>query len=268
VATVWVEFDGLRVAVLSALPEVVLDAERAFRAMIVSGDDRAAPVIARLEIDRCGDDYQVSGSGLSAPERGQLSEARRAVRYHTTRAFLEARPEWFWVHAAAASRDGRAVLVPGERARGKSTLVTALARAGWRYLSDDAVPLDMADHRAAPFPLTPHVRSGPGGIMAPESIFALPKRDVELEPDMICREAVPITELVFVRFEPGASAFLTPARPGEAALGLLESCLNYPYLGARAVRYAAELVQRAPAVRLTFGDVTAAVRLLDATPAR
>jgi hypothetical protein len=51
--------------------------------------------------------------------------------------------------------------------------------------------------------------------------------------------------------------------PGEVVLGLLESCLNFREHGSRAVRYAADLAGRVPAATLTFGDVSAAVRLLD-----
>jgi hypothetical protein len=262
-----VAFDGLRVVVQSPVPRIVAEVERMFRAMIVRDDDPGdgAPVVAALEVDRWGDGYRVAGSGLAAPECGPLAEVRRALRYHTTRAFLDARAGRFWVHAAAARRDHRTVLAPGDRGRGKSTLVTSLARAGWLYLSDEAVPIDMAGDLAAPFPLTPQVRVDPGVDLAPEAVAALDRRDVELGRDAICPEPARITELVFVRWVPGASAALAPVAPGEAALGLLGSCLNYSHHGERAVRYAADLVRRLPAARLTFGDVDAAVRLLDAT---
>ena len=124
--------------------------------------------------------------------------------------------------------------------------MTSLARAGWRYLSDEVVPLDMADDRAAPFPLTPNVRIGSGRSLTPEAVAALDKHDVELGPGSICREAVRITELVFVRYVPGASASLAVATPGEAALELLESCLNFLHHGSRAVQYAADLARRLP----------------------
>ena len=262
VSTVSIGFDGLCVAVRSRAPEVIAEVERTFRAMLIRPEDRGdVPVVARLEVDRWGDGYRVAGGGVT-PEHGSLREARRAVRYHTTRAFLEARPERFWVHAAAACRGRRAMLLAGHRGRGKSTLVTSLARAGWRYLSDEAVPLDMTADLAAPYPLTPNVRIGPGRNLTPEAVAALDKHDVQLGPGAICREAVRITELVFVQYLPGASATLAAAAPGEAALELLESCLNYPRHGRWAVRYAADLARRVPATRLTFGDVDAAVRLL------
>jgi hypothetical protein len=146
--------------------------------------------------------------------------------------------------------------------------VAGLVRAGWQYLSDEAVPLDMADDRAAPFPLTLQVRIGPTAVLAPEAVAALAKRDVPLAPSAIRRAPVPVTGVVFVRYVPGAPAVLDPVPPGAAALELLESCLNFAHHGSRAVRYAADAMRRLPAARLTFGDTGAAVQLLESGTAR
>jgi hypothetical protein len=265
VRTVRVRFDGLCVSVESSAPEVLAEVERAFRAMVVGppGGGDVDTVVATLSVTRLDDGYEISKSGAEAAERGPLAEVRRAIRYHTTRAFLEARTEWFWVHAAAARRGGRGVLLPGSRGSGKSTLVTALVRAGWRYLSDEAVPLDPASDRAVPFPLTPEVRMGPRRSLSREAVSALCKREGALDRSAICREPARITEIVFVRFAPGVSAILEPVTAGEAALQLLDGCLNFQHLGPRAVRYAAEAAGRLAARRLTFGDEDAAARLLD-----
>lgn len=263
---VGIGFDGCRVVVRSAAPELIVAVERTFGVMVLPrGDGTApAPVVARLEVERAGGGYRVAGSGIR-PEEGPLEETRRAVRYHATRAFVEARPERLWLHAAAARRGPRVLVLPGERGCGKSTLVTALAGAGWQYLSDEAVPVDMAGDRAAPFPLTPHVRVGPAEDLAPDAVAALAKREVALSPEAVCREPVRITELVLVGYRPGAGATLRPATPGEASLDLLTSCLNFPHHGARAVRYAADVTGRLPVARLLWDDVNAAVRLLGRT---
>ncbi len=49
------------------------------------------------------------------------------------------------VHAAAAVRDDRAVLVAGDSAAGKSTLLAALIARGWRMLADDLTPVTLND---------------------------------------------------------------------------------------------------------------------------
>ena len=113
--TISVGFDGLRVTVRSPALEVVAEVERAFRAMIIRGgdEDDDARSVAKLDVDRLDGGYELTGLRVVAPERGSLGEIRRAVRYHTTRAFLEARTERFWVHAAAACRGRRAMFWQG-----------------------------------------------------------------------------------------------------------------------------------------------------------
>jgi hypothetical protein len=56
----------------------------------------------------------------------------------------------FHVHAAGLARGERGVLLPGDTGAGKSTLTVTLIRAGWDYLSDDALLL----------------RAGPTGVEA------------------------------------------------------------------------------------------------------
>ena len=74
---------------------------------------RGAPVGVRHELRRLGAIFQLR-------ERG---------RFH--------------VHAAGVvGRDGRAWLLAGESGSGKSTLTYALARAGWKVLGDDGVPIE------------------------------------------------------------------------------------------------------------------------------
>ena len=46
------------------------------------------------------------------------------------------------LHAAAAVRDGHAVLLPGVMNAGKSTLVAGLVRRGWAHLTDEVAALD------------------------------------------------------------------------------------------------------------------------------
>lgn len=49
------------------------------------------------------------------------------------------RRDWYSLHAAAFSENGKAILIPGTSGAGKSTLSIALLRAEFDYLSDDMV---------------------------------------------------------------------------------------------------------------------------------
>lgn len=78
------------------------------------------------------------------------------------------------LHAAAATRDGAAVLVAGNSGAGKSALLAELLARGWRMVTDDVAPiaLDQAGRPVA-LPTFPELRLGrdvPDRIAAPPAI--------------------------------------------------------------------------------------------------
>jgi hypothetical protein len=83
--------------------------------------------------------------GRLSPGRGYGSasmEARRELARLGAMLQLRERGR-FHVHAAGAvAGDGRAWLLAGESGSGKSTLTYALARARWKVLGDDGVPIE------------------------------------------------------------------------------------------------------------------------------
>jgi hypothetical protein len=84
-------------------------------------------------------------SGRLSPGHGYRNasaDARRELR-RLGAVFQLRERGFFHVHAAGAvAPDGRAWLLAGESGNGKSTLTYALARAGWKVLGDDGVPIE------------------------------------------------------------------------------------------------------------------------------
>ena len=81
----------------------------------------------------------VRGRGYEAAS----GETRRALARTGAIVRLRGRGRYF-VHAAGAvDPSGRAILLAGDSGEGKSTLVYALARAGWPILGDDGVVLEV-----------------------------------------------------------------------------------------------------------------------------
>lgn len=83
--------------------------------------------------------------GRLSPGRGYRNasvDARRELR--RLGAIFQLRERGFFhVHAAGVvAPDGRAWLLVGESGSGKSTLTYSLARAGWKVLGDDGVPIE------------------------------------------------------------------------------------------------------------------------------
>ena len=97
-------------------------------------------------------------------ERGSFEHVVHHVRKWVTSGFVSAHPDLLWIHAAAASRDGFALLLPGPAGAGKSTLLVQLIDRAWLMLSDDVVALLPHRREALPLPFNPEVRRGGFGV--------------------------------------------------------------------------------------------------------
>lgn len=78
------------------------------------------------------------------------------------------------IHAAAAAREGRGILLIGDSHTGKTTITFQLVLRGFQYMTDETVLVDPATLRLRPFPRNIMVREGTA------------RGDAELE--RVCRE--------------------------------------------------------------------------------
>lgn len=240
-------------AVTSEAPEVLAGLERLFAEMLVP---TARSMAGELEVDRAAGQYRVRGNATVDLEDGSLADVLRCLRFSVIQILIQARPDLLWLHAGATALGGRAVLLPGPRGHGKSTLVAGLNARGWAYLSDDIVPLDLESGAIIPFPQSPAIREYPGEQMPDEWLRLPSKVDVALA--AVCREPVNASAVVFPAYRPGTAAELVHCPPATAAVELLQHCWNFSDHGEGAVRYLCGLVQRLPTFRLSFSDGGAA----------
>lgn len=176
------------------------------------------------------------------------------------------------VHAAVASLDGRAVILPGRSGAGKTTLVAALALAGWVYLSDEVAALDLHHAVVRPYPRPLALEEGSWGLF-PGAGDRWPADVPELVTDL--RLLLPVTlgtsappevarpiAIVFPDVQPGATTALVPMGRAEALERLVALTFNLRALGAAGFEGLARVVGRASCRRLVLDGVTAAPALL------
>jgi hypothetical protein len=172
------------------------------------------------------------------------------------------------LHAAAAARDGRIVLLAGPEGSGKSTLVTALVRSGLRYVTDETVAVDVpgtkivpypkpialdcrsldvvdGEHPAAPSPLE---EGSDQRLMPPQAI----RRDAIAQPGGVARL------LVLPSYRPGQQTATRPLPRPEAAVALAEQAFNFRQFGRGRLDAVAEVVRGCECYRLEVGDAAAA----------
>jgi hypothetical protein len=222
------------------------------------------PASAVAEIRRSDTGYRVtSATGVSA-RREKLGMAIRWARQQVTEGFIRARGDLLWMHGAAVGRGSGALLLPGRRGQGKSTLATALCARGWSFLTDDLVPLDPASLRIIPFPRVPEVREDPGEDHPVEWLNRAPKRTFDIRKH-ISPEALTVAAIVFPRARRGgAVGALDACTSAEAVLAIAEGCWNFSELGTLAPATLSRLVAGVPSRTMSFSDADAAAETLTA----
>ncbi len=178
------------------------------------------------------------------------------------------------VHAGSVVGDKGAWLVGGASGRGKSTLVTALDVWGLRVLSDDLVPLDLAQELAFPMPVGLSLKNAGG-----ETISRLRPDIARLQPVISAsgkstrfakplhpatdgdRMGHPIAGLLLPRRQPGASPALEPLGLKEAMVDLCDRFGRFP-LDPDDLEQLISLLNRRPRYRLTYSEVEDILPLL------
>jgi hypothetical protein len=179
---------------------------------------------------------------------------------------LDATPARLHVHAAAVSRQGRAVVALGRSHAGKSTLATALLDHGFEYLTDEMLSIagtgDALELSWVPKPISLRVDAA--------TRFGLPIDDnhdevvrgahvVHLAPGRsgegpAAAAAVQPGLLVSLARDDDQPPVFEAAHPADLTVALLEQSFDGSRLGADALHFAAGLAESSCCGRLRYGD--------------
>ncbi len=142
--------------------------------------------------------------------------------------------EWLaMIHAMAVAHGEKAVVMPAPSGYGKSTLTAALLKEGYSYLGDDMVPIQRGTHHITPLLTSLSIKKGSWHLLDthyPElnelPVYNSRKRDVRyLNPSRYMKTTarLPVSALVFPRYQAGQSATLKPISAIEALQCLIEN---------------------------------------------
>jgi hypothetical protein len=200
----------------------------------------------------------------------KLTDILARLVWHVHSRALRQTGDFLLVHAGAVSTPaGEGILLPAPAGYGKTTLVTALVRAGFLYLSDEAGAVDPVSRRLYPFqrPITlkkghaaifPDLyRSENGSASAGGGMCHVRPEDVGARGGP-CR----IRFVVAHRYRPDAPTQITPLTPAQGAMELLTNALNLPRYRSRALPLVADVARRARSYRLVSGNLDEAVRAI------
>jgi hypothetical protein len=217
-----------------------------------------------VEPERLGA-YDVEGTGEAHSVLIQLMQALNRRAIDSTDALV--------VHAGGVERDGVGLVLPAHMESGKTTLTAGLVRAGFGYLSDEAVAFDRDTGwiQAYPKPLSLDPGSWPlFPELEPSVPGTSPGADVvqwQVPPRAIRPDAVggrcAARFLVFPKYEAGGSTELRELSRAEATVELARNTFAFREQSRRSLDTVAMIVGNADVYRMAVGDLHDAVSQLD-----
>ncbi|MFN4095429.1 MAG: HprK-related kinase A [Sphingomonas sp.] len=178
------------------------------------------------------------------------------------------------LHASAAEKDGRALLMTGESGAGKSTLAALLMARGWRLMGDEFALLDPATGMLHGFPRLISLKNEAIGVMEaalPDArwgplLKGTPKGDI--------RHLVPDARAIAAMDAPARPALiLFPAfghqvaertvEPSECFVRLTQASTNYVALGEAGFDALTGLVRGVSARAIDYPDTDGAIALVE-----
>lgn len=176
-------------------------------------------------------------------------------------------------HAGGVTRGDAAVVLPAHMESGKTTLTGGLVRAGFSYLTDEAVAFDWDTLAVVPYAKPLSFDRGSWPLFAElEPVAPLPGDGYKRTQWQVPADAIRpgafacgglVRELVFPRYEPSAATELVAMTRGEALVELARNTFRFRAHGRRALGTLARVVESAECHRLRVGDLDEAVALVD-----
>lgn len=167
------------------------------------------------------------------------------------------------LHASAVEKDGRALIMTGESGSGKSTLSAILGHAGWRFMGDEFVLLDLVTGEAVPFPRLISLKNEAiaamhhqaGGDRFGPLMTGTPKGNIRhLIPPLeaVRAMAVPARPAVLLFPSFGFNAAVRSVAPSEVFARLTQASTNYVALGEAGFRTLTQFVKKVPACAIDY----------------
>ena len=180
-----------------------------------------------------------------------------------------------YFHAAAVSRGGKSVLLPGTSGVGKSTLTAYLVGHGYSYLGDDLIAMAELDASLRPMPTCLSLKSGSWPIL--EQLYPmlplLPTVNQHgrivryLEPMQIyptMAAAVAPTVIVFSAYRADEPTWLSACSPLQTMTRLIGMHVDLakPVSEARLAKFIG-VMEQTPAYELTYADLQSAMTAIE-----
>ncbi|MGH8928763.1 MAG: hypothetical protein ACRDWH_10460, partial [Acidimicrobiia bacterium] len=178
---------------------------------------------------------------------------------------------YFGVHAGVVATGNRTIAFPGGSGAGKTTLVGACLRAGFHYVSDEALCLDYANESVIPYPKPLSLSGWSIDALKVQASHLNPATDgskTPLHPEAVGGVVAPnpahLSDLVVFERQPGAPQ-IRELPSSQIVTALLRYSFNHYKRPADAFELTTGLARQCKGWALTYEDPIEAAQLLRST---
>ncbi len=232
-------------------------------------DDVAQSKWVRLSVDEAIGSFEVHTSVNPAATGLNLGDALATFWERVSFLLVDDLRDSLALHAAALSHENRIVLIPGQTGSGKTRLSLWYRTQGFELGTDEiTISLLSLDRKSTPFlggalprPVILKTSVDPSALLRPGETAVAQEHSYcgQLLRLKGCgtpweQRAIDRGLIVFPQFGPGVPFKVTALTSAEAALRLIENCLNVRNLPRGGLSYASVLTRHLPAISLEYGE--------------
>ena len=174
-------------------------------------------------------------------------------------------------HAGGVERGGVACVLPADPESGKTTLTTGLVRAGYSYLTDEAVSFDWNTIEIEPFPKPLSIDPGSQHLFPELRPPLLDERDGptqwQVPPSVIRDDAIGgpcrARYVIFPKYVEHAKTRLEPVSRAEALVEMAKNTFRFREHPRRGLDALSRVIREVECARLIVGDLDDACALID-----
>ena len=258
-------------------PLIARYVEQVFGSLLAPAADTAdaGGAISIVDVVTADRPYRLLLDGIDVGGGDDLDSVMTFLHWRLNQLAIASTSTRVLLHASAVRRANGVAVFPAESNSGKSTLAAGLVRAGFGYVTDEAVAIDPAQGGVVPFPKPISLDPGSWPLFADSAPSIEGAADTffhhewHLDPRALRSTALDdldltqtVTLVAFPRYQAGGPTIFEAMRPAEALLALLRNAFNLATVGKPGVAALATIARQVPTVRLSIGNLDAAIDLL------
>ncbi|MFC1462357.1 hypothetical protein ACFLQU_02015, partial [Verrucomicrobiota bacterium] len=252
---------------------VVDDLAGLMRGVAEGGSDQSAVISdqCQVRVVREGETWRIIRNGEPIIETPCYPYIIACLLSAVYREAFTRTPDYLVLHAAAAACGDAGLLLPGDKGVGKTTLAATLTAHGFLYYTDEMAPLEVATGRLVPFARPLNIKADTEEVLRPlgDRVMVGPYTGARADyrglcgrvrSDLVGTAPVPVKQVVFARYVPGAETRLAESSKGKAVLDITRQAFNFNAFEEKAVALVSEIVRSAGTWSLEYSDVNAAAQ--------